>query len=532
MTAQPRSMKSRITVRPREYHDSVRLMQVSAQVRRLEGVEEAMLMMATDNNKNLLATAGIDGKEIRGAARDDLVIGVIARNADDADTAMAEAVSLLRSRTPDVQARRHGSLDSAVAAMPNATLTLISIPGEYAVEETRKALRAGLNVMLFSDNVPLDDEIRLKQLAEECGLLLMGPDCGTAIIGGNGLGFANAVRSGTVGIVGASGTGIQEIAVQLHHHGLGISHALGTGGRDLSASVGGLTMLRGIDMLAADPDTDVIVLTSKPPDRDVAACIVKRASACGKPVVVNFLGGDTVAATGAGLVAAHTLTGAATKTVQLLRPNGRTAPESARSDDELRRQVDDIAGLLSPKQVYLRGLFTGGTLCYEAMHVLQDYIGPVYSNIAQQSGYHLGDCSRSREHTLLDMGDDLFTRGRPHPMIDPELRNRRLLQESEESDVAVVLLDLVLGYGSHTDPGASLAETVRDATTLAAQDGRHLVVIASVCGTEQDPQGLARQKRLLADEGVVLAASNAEASRLAGMIISSATGRTVGGTSR
>ena len=532
MTAQPRSMKSRITVRPREYHDSVRLMQVSAQVRRLDGVEEAILMMATDTNKNLLATAGIASKEIREAARDDLVIGVIARNADDADTAMAEAVSLLRSRTPDVWARQHGSLDSAVEAMPNATLTLISIPGEYAVEETRKALRAGLNVMLFSDNVPLDDEIRLKQLAEECGLLLMGPDCGTAIIGGNGLGFANAVRSGTVGIVGASGTGIQEIAVQLHHHGLGISHALGTGGRDLSASVGGLAMLRGIDMLAADPDTDVIVLTSKPPDRDVAACIVKRASACGKPVVVNFLGADTVAATGAGLVAAHTLTGAAKKTVQLLRPNGRTAPESARSDDELRRQVDDVAGLLSPKQVYLRGLFTGGTLCYEAMHVLHDYIGPVYSNIAQQSGYHLGDCSRSREHTLLDMGDDLFTRGRPHPMIDPELRNRRLLQESEESDVAVVLLDLVLGYGSHTDPGASLAETVRDATTLASQDGRHLVVIASVCGTEQDPQGLARQKRLLADEGVVLAASNAEASRLAGMIISSATGRTVGGTSR
>ena len=532
MTARPQSMKSRITVRPREYHDSVRLMQVSAQVRRLEGVEEAMLMMATDTNKNLLATAGIAGKEIQEAARDDLVIGVIARNADDADTAMARAVNLLRSRTPDVQARQHRSLDAAVAAMPDATLTLISIPGEYAVEETRKALRAGLNVMLFSDNVPLDDEIRLKQLAEECGLLLMGPDCGTAIIGGNGLGFANAVRSGTVGIVGASGTGIQEIAVQLHRHGLGVSHALGTGGRDLSASVGGLTMLRGIDMLAADPDTHVIVLTSKPPDRDVAACIVKRASACGKPVVVNFLGGDTVAATRAGLVAAHTLTGAAKRTVRLLRPKGRTAPESARSDSELRRQVDDFAGLLLPKQVYLRGLFTGGTLCYEAMHVLHDYIGPVYSNITQQSGYHLGDCSRSREHTLIDMGDDLFTRGRPHPMIDPELRNRRLLQEAEESEIAILLLDLVLGYGSHKDPAASLAETVRDARTRAARDGRHLVVIASVCGTEQDPQGLARQKRLLADEGVVLAASNAEASRLAGMIISTATGRTVGGTSR
>ena len=525
-------MKSRITVRPREYHDSVRLMQVSAQVRRLDGVEEAILMMATDTNKNLLATAGISGKEVQEAARDDLVIGIVARNADGAKTAMARAVDLLRSRTPDLQAGQHMSLDAAMAAMPDATLALISIPGEYAVEETRKALGLGLNVMLFSDNVSLDDEIRLKRLAEERGLLLMGPDCGTAIIGGNGLGFANAVRSGTVGIVGASGTGIQEIAVQLHRQGFGVSHALGTGGRDLSAPVGGLTMLRGIDMLAADPDTDVIVLTSKPPDSEVAARVVKRAAACGKPVVVNFLGGTSVTAARAGLVTAQTLRGAAMKTVRLLSPDGQSAPESARSDDELRRRVDDVARLLSPEQVFLRGLFTGGTLCYEAMHVLREYIGPVYSNITMQSGYHLGDCSRSCEHTLIDMGDDQFTRGRPHPMIDPELRNRRLLQEADEHDVAVMLLDLVLGYGSHEDPAASLAETLRDARTRAAQHGRHLVVISSVCGTEQDPQGLARQKRLLADEGVLLASSNAQACRLAGMIIRTAAGRTVGGASR
>lgn len=521
-------MTSRIAIRPHEYHDSVRLMQVSAQVRRLDGVEEAILMMATDNNKKLLATAGLASKAIEDAARDDLVIGIIARNADDAEGALTKAVDLLRSRTHGLQTRQHVSLDVAIAAMQGANLALISIPGEYAVEETRKALGNGLNVMLFSDNVPLDDEVRLKQFAEEHGLLLMGPDCGTAIIGGCGLGFANAVRSGTVGIVGASGTGVQEIAVQLHRRGLGISHAIGTGGRDLSASVGGVTMLRGIDMLAADPGTDVIVLTSKPPDKDVAARVVGRAVACGKPVVVNFFGENYDTQAHAGLVTADTLFDAAVKTVRLLCPDRRGAADAARSDGQLRRQAKDAALSLSPRQVHLRGLYTGGTLCYEAMHVLHDYVGPVYSNIALQSGYRLDDPSCSRANTLIDMGDELFTQGRAHPMIDPGLRNRRLQQEAATADVAVVLLDLVLGHGCHNDPAAPLAETVRDARARAAHDGRHLVVIASVCGTELDPQSLARQESLLAEAGVALAASNAEASRLAGMIVSAAVEPTEG----
>ena len=476
-------MTSRISIRPHEYHDSVRLMQVSAQLRRLDGVEEAILMMATDANKKLLATAGIAGEEVQRAARDDLVVGIIARSADAADSALATAVELLRSRASGDEARRHASLDAAVGAMPDSNLALISIPGEYAAEETRKALEASLNVMLFSDNVPLEDEVRLKQLAGERGLLLMGPDCGTAIVGGRGLGFANAVRSGNVGIVGASGTGIQEIAVQLHRRGAGISHALGTGGRDMCASVGGATMLSGIDLLAADPGTDVIVLTSKPPDREVAARVVKRAAGCGKPVVVNFLGENAGTTAHAGLVTADTLAEAAIKTVRLLRPEGGTAAATARSesgtvdrrarpeggtaarmaryDNELRREADIAVATLSPGQCYLRGLYTGGTLCYEAMQVLRNYIGPVYSNIALQPEYRLDDRSCSRENTLIDLGDDRFTRGRAHPMIDPELRNRRLLEEADVGDVAVLLLDLVLGFGSHGDPGADLAESVR-----------------------------------------------------------------------
>ena len=515
-------MTCRVSVRPREYHDSVRLMQVSEQVRHLEGVEEAILMMATDNNKKLLASAGLTSREVDGAARDDLVIGIIAGSASQADAALTRAEDLLLARARNAGSRQHASLEAAVSAMPGANIALVSIPGEYAVSETRKALRNGLNVMLFSDNVPLEEEVRLKRFAGERGLLLMGPDCGTAIINGCGLGFANAVRRGGVGIVGASGSGIQEIAVQLHRRGLGISHAIGTGGRDLTSAVGGLTMLQGIERLAADPGTEVLVLTSKPPDRDVAGRVLDKAAACGKPVVVNFLDTDRGAAARSGLVSAATLTDAAEKAMQLLRHDRIGTAESPAPPDRLDRTVNEALRALSPAQRYVRGLFCGGTLCYEAMLVLSDYVGPVYSNIAAQSDCRLDDPSRSSAHSLIDMGDDHFTRRRAHPMIDPEQRNARLRQEAADDGVAVILLDLVLGYGSHEDPAASLAEAVRSARARAAQEGRKLIVIASVCGTELDPQGLTRQQDLLGGAGVLLASSNAQASRLAGMIAAAA----------
>lgn len=499
-------------------------MQVSEQLRALDGVDEAILMMATDNNKKLLAAAGFVSSEVGGAARDDLVIGIVARNETIADGALAKALELLRSQASRSHAGEHRSLETAMAALPDANLALVSIPGEYAAEETQKALENGLHVMLFSDNVSIGEEARLKQLADTRGLLLMGPDCGTAIISGCGLGFANAVGRGAVGIVGASGTGIQEITVQLHRRGIGVSHAIGTGGRDLKSAIGGRSMLRGIDMLAADAGTEVLVLTSKPPDEDVAGRVLDKAATCGKPVVVNFLGAGVEAGARAGLVTADTLSGAAVEAAKLLCPEAGDSADPSRSNDELRRLANDEARLLSPTQACLRGLYTGGTLCQEAMLILHDYVGPVYSNITLEPDYRLHDLSSSRANTLIDMGDDLFTQGRAHPMIDPEQRNQRLQDEADDPGVGVVLLDLVLGYGSHEDPAATLAESVRAAKARAADAGRHLAVIASVCGTEQDPQGLTRQENLLADAGVLLAASNAEASRLAGIIVTAAAG--------
>ena len=524
-------MSCKVAVRPREYHDSVRLMQVSEQVRRMDGVREAILMMATDNNKKLLAAAGLAGPEVTGAARDDLVIGIIADSDEYAKTALAGAAELLLQRTREARDRQYASLEDAVSAMPDANIALISIPGEFATSEARKALRNGLNVMLFSDNVPLDEEVELKRLAAERGRLLMGPDCGTAIVNGHGLGFANAVRRGGVGIVGASGTGIQEIAVQVHRRGAGISHAIGTGGRDLQSAVGGVTMLQGIDRLAADPGTRVLVLTSKPPDRDVARRILDKAAACGKPVVVNFLDADPGASAEFGLVTATTLSETAEKATQLLGREGigrigtAGTPESL---PEIDRWVDEAVRSLSPAQRYVRGLFCGGTLCHEALLVLRDYIGPVYSNVAAQPRCQLRDPSHSRNHSMIDMGDDHFTRHRAHPMIDPEQRNARLLQEAADDRVGVILLDLVLGYGSHDNPAASLAEAIRSARNRAAGEGRELIVIASVCGTELDPQRLTRQQNLLRESGVLLAESNSEASRLAGLIAAAAAESTAG----
>ena len=510
-------------VRSHEYHDSVRLMQVSEQIRQFENVEEAILMMATDNNKKLLGAAGLMTEEVKTAARDDLVIGIVARTDQAANNAMAKADEFLRKQSSQFNAYEHRSLESAMETLEDANLALISIPGEYATAETQKVLQKGLNVMLFSDNVSIEDELSLKQLAYERGLLLMGPDCGTAIINGYGFGFANAVSRGNVGIIGASGTGIQELSVQLQRHGLGISHAIGTGGRDLKSQIGGLSMLMGIDMLAVDTETEIIILTSKPPDKDVAKRVLDKAAACGKPIVVNFLGDDNEMAADSNLITAKTLTGAAHKVARILGRDQNDDSSLQRFEDDLQKLASEQAQLLSPNQRYLRGLYSGGTLCYEAMLILRNHIGNVYSNIALSPNYCLNDPSHSREHTLLDLGDDMFTRGQAHPMIDPNLRNQRFREEADDDNVAVILLDVVLGYGCHENPAEKLSECIQFSKARAADGDRHLIVITTVCGTEQDPQDLVKQKKLLGDAGAIVVASNAEASRMAGLVLNTIT---------
>jgi len=432
------------------------------------------------------------------ASPNDLLIAVSGKSAAPLEAAIAAAVAALDSAPaaaggggPAAQPLR--SLQMALTRAPQSNLALISVPGEYAAAEAEKALHLGLNVMLFSDNVPPADEISLKRLARGKGLLVMGPDCGTAIIDGVPLGFANAVRRGAIGVVGASGTGTQQVTSLVHRHGAGISHAIGTGGHDLSQEVGGITMLDGLRRFAADRATKVIVLISKPPAPKVAADVLAAARKAGKPVVVNFVGA-TGNVSGGNLHFVKTLEEAALAAVALSKGKKPTvAPVKAKAPSVK----------FKSSQRFIRGLYSGGTFCYEASALL----GDAWSNAPVDPKRRIPDPWKSREHTLIDLGDDLFTRGRPHPMIDHRLRNERLLAEAADPEVAVILFDVVLGYGSHPDPAAEMIP----ALAKARKKNKTVAFVASVCGTDEDPQGLARQEAALRKAGVLLEGSNARA---------------------
>jgi succinyl-CoA synthetase alpha subunit len=399
-------------------------------------------------------------------------------------------------------------------AMPAANLALISTPGDYAAAEATKALRLGLNVMLFSDNVAVEDEIALKRYARAHDLIVMGPDCGTAIIGGLPLGFANVVRQGDIGIVAASGTGLQQVTCLIDRMGAGISQAIGTGGHDLSRDIGGISFLQGLQALAADATTRVIVLISKPPAPEVAAAVLAGARNAGKPVVVNFLGADLRSIAGPGLTLAKTLEDAALAAVALSKgdPQNLLALASAPFDPPP----------LAAGQRYIRGLYSGGTFCYEATLLLSETLQEVYSNTLVGRARALDDVWKSRAHTLVDLGDDVFTRGRPHPMIDHRLRDERIVGEARDPETAVILLDVVIGYGAHADPAAEIAPVVSEAIARASEAGRSLSVVGFVCGTPADPQPLARQEAMLREAGMALTQSNAQAVRLAGRIAAQA----------
>jgi FdrA protein len=473
-------------VRRSFYADSVALMRIARELSALEGVQAASLMIGTPSNQALLAESGLLAAEGRTAKPDDLVIAVRASGAAQAARALEAAERLLtggesaRAATGVPVARR---FEGGIDLLPDANLALISVPGEYAAAEARRALERGLHVMMFSDNVPVEEEVALKQLAVSKGLLMMGPDCGTCHIGGAPLAFANAVPVGDIGLVSASGTGLQEVMCLLARSGGGVSQAIGVGGRDLSEAVGGLMTLAAFEMLDADPKTKTIVLISKPPSPQVAAKVFARVARSRKRVVLCLLG------TGKGdlprsAAVAGTLLDAA---LAALGKRGTRKPPSARS-----------------RKGWLRGLFCGGTLCAEAQLILQAQGLALQSNAAVPGATESGKV-HAAAHTLIDLGDDDYTRGRPHPMIDPEIRNELLVTSLRDASVGVVLLDVVIGHGAHPDPAGLIA------AALAKVPGRKALVLASVTGTEADPQVYSRQVEKLREAGVVVARSNAEA---------------------
>jgi succinyl-CoA synthetase alpha subunit len=492
------------------YRDSVSLMQLSAKLGALAGVRQASAIMATAGNLDLLREAGLASAEVEAGPNDLLVALEGEAKALEEALAAAEA-ELTRAPAAALEGgpRRMPprSLEMALGEQPTANLALISTPGDYAAAEALKALRLGLNVMLFSDNVALEDEIALKRYAREHDLLVMGPDCGTAIIGGVPLGFANVVRRGDIGVIAASGTGLQQVTCLIDRWGKGISQAIGTGGHDLHERVGGITMLQGLRALAADPATRVIVLISKPPHPEVAKRVLDAADGTGKPIVANFLGADPETVRRPNVHPVRTLEDAARLAVALVDGDAAAAMQQVERDPEVPPPASE--------RKYVRGLYSGGTFCYEALLLLTEALGPISSNTPLEPQRMLADPWRSERHTVIDLGDDAFTRGRPHPMIDQTLRRERILQEAADPEVAVILFDVVLGYGAHPDPASELAATLEEARSRAAAAGHGLALVGSVCGAAGDPQDLPRQEALLRDAGVLLAQSNAQAARLA-----------------
>lgn len=515
----------RALVKPGEYHDSVSLMLAARELAHQEGVVDAAVVMATEANKAILAGSGLLAPEVQAAGANDLALVVSAEDELRAGRALEIAGELLKKKIAPAGAGelRPKSMRGGLALQPGANLAVISVAGRYAAAEAWEALHKGLHVLLFSDNVSLEDEIALKSYGREHGLLLMGPGAGTAILNGVALGFANVLPRGTVGIVSAAGTGLQEVSTLLARRGVGISQGIGTGGRDLKKDVGGIMMLMGLQALQQDPATSVLVLISKPPAGEVARRILEQASACEKPTVVCFLGGESALPSGApNVIWAQTLRECSLLAANAVRPDSPDVPAILKAETaRLAEQAKRMKARLCSSQRYLRGLFSGGTLCYEAQVIWKDRLDtPVHSNAPLPGGMTLPDLTQSVGHTAVDLGEEEFTVGRPHPMIDNGLRIRRLLQEARDPETAVILLDVVLGFGAHPDPAGELGPAIQKARELAGMDGRELAVVASVTGTDGDPQDRSCTVALLEEAGAVICDSNAAAAQLTAMIVS------------
>ena len=505
-----------------EYFDSVTLMLVAKQINVIAGITDAAVVMNTEENRSILESSGLLMPEFESAKGSDLLICLKAESNEIAEKAMLQVDDVLdkvRHEISDTEDFLPKSLETAMKTMPDANLALISVAGKYAAREAMKALKKGLHVMIFSDNVPIENEIKLKKYAKENDLLVMGPDCGTAIINGVPLAFANVVNRGNVGIVAASGTGLQEISSIISNNGSGISQAIGTGGRDVKKEVGGIIFLAALDALNRDKSTEIIVLVSKPPAKEVLKKILEKVKNITKPVIAIFFGADDKTFKNSKAIQAKTLEEAAFIAVNLAKKKDKDSFKEmlVKRQKTIQETAKKEVNTKNREQKYLRGLFCGGTLCEEAQIIFQDQIGDVYSNMSSKEKFLLKDSWESCRNTVIDMGGDEFTVGRPHPMIDFSLRNRRILKEAEDPEVAVILFDVVLGYGSNMNPAEELVPVIKKANSISKRG--QISFVCSITGTEYDPQNRRKVKQKLEEAGVYVMESNAAACELSGLII-------------
>lgn len=497
------------------------LMQVNHAISGMPGVIRAGILMASEMNKKLMAAIGFAGESIDAAQAGDMMIGIEAESReclDNAMNALNERLAERKGARSASRSRHFGSLPAARRARPDANLAVISIPGPYVAREAHKALDAGLHCFLFSDNVSRDDELALKKRAAELDLLVMGPDCGTAIIDGTALGFANRVPRGSVGVIGASGTGIQEFTVLLDRlAGQGVTQAIGLGGRDLSPEIGGLGALKSFRLLAGDPATECIAFISKPPSPEVVKVVRDAARKTGKPVVFCLLeperkkGGQSE-----GVPVVYSLEAAAVKVLEII--GVKPKPGMLPPPEEFHRIGRKRAAKLRPEQKSVCGVFSGGSLCLEVMAYLVPRLDRCYSNIGMPGALSVEEFTGSGNR-FWDMGEDEFTQGRVHPMIDPGLAADYIVREAERPDVAAVMLDIVIGYGANPDPAAIFAAAVEKARDAAAKQNRTVHFLAHVCGTEGDPQKLSEQERRMTEAGAHVCDTNLQMAKIAAAIV-------------
>ncbi len=487
-----------ILIRENQYQDSVTLMLLSNFLSDIEGVNSASVMMGTPANRDIFKNTGFDHPKMAEAKASDIIMA-IKSELDVTELVNEKVDEFLKSqaqKSRSTKVPKKYSWRTATRALPDANLALLSIPGQYVYEEAKKAIELGLHVFIFSDNVSVEEERSLKDMASKKGLLVMGPDCGTGSISGVPIAFANVVNEGDIGVVGASGTGIQEVITQINHLGSGITHAIGTGGRDLKESIGGITVKQALGLLEKDEKTKVVVLISKPPAESVKAEVIAQIKNMRKPVVIIFIG-DLPKANDGNICYAYTLEEAAYKAVELSKL--------------FHLQQDILAGKIeavqqNPAQRKIKALYSGGTLAYECGFLTESTLGLPHGSSAKE-GYILA-CDG---HEVIDLGDDAYTQGRPHPMIDSRLRVEMMAQMAKKDETAILLFDVVLGYGSGETIAQDLLKGIQSAQKIAKEKGKEIILVATVCGTDKDPQGLQQQIKILEDAGVVVHTSNTKA---------------------
>lgn len=500
-------MLFKVFVYKNQYQDSVRLMSISREAAKLDGVSKVLALLGTVSNKDVIARLGLKDPAVDAATASDLMICIEAKDDAAVKAALDNVQAHLKTKAGGSKAEelKPATIEEAADRLEDANFCMISLPGPMAKLDVLSAINRGLNVMLFSDNITIEDEIELKKKAIEKGLLMMGPDCGTAIIAGVPLALANVVRRGDIGIVAASGTGIQEVTCLIDRFGGGITHALGCGGRDLRKQVGGLEMRFGIKKLAATPGNKTLLLLSKPGDPAVLNAVLDEARATGLRTVTCLIGGKPDELNTEGIIFTRTLEEAAFAAL------GKPVPELV-----FPKALDDRIAKLDSQRKYMRGLFSGGTLCYESLVILDDKFD-IESNVPLRKELFLEAPTKGKKHCCVDLGEDEFTRGIPHPIIDTGLRGQRLEEDMRDPTCRVIMMDIVLGFGADPDPASKFAAIINRVRKDLPDGGP--IIVCSVCGTDADPQSCAQQEKTLEDVGCFVFPTNAQAAKAVARIV-------------